>query len=832
VSPVVPVNVDEDELLDGTANDAALQTQLMVKRFESERLAKRQRRYQSVTGNGVRVVGVGVIVMITGSVYDMFHSAQYMWQFAVGEAFAVIGYGAMACGVVMLSTCPLDEFDMDLFLLERAYYRYVICVPMALLSLVKAATFPHAAALGALLMLGVLCGGKTVHERHRPRSTTLMALWFVVYIFGDGLRNHFNSLKPLGDDVTQYTVDTYQCENDNLTRKAYYEFFTGFVQIYVWLRNKQHGEGARYPTKAFYDALYIFFLIYSGYFAVSAISAIWCPPVLNAVIISSLRFCEAGAFGIPTLVLLYYGRDKMFLTMARIIDQENAENYGAFMSEVLNSSGTVNIGDVWFVHRDEPLEEFEALDPRRNWKRGRVVDIKKDQFVVKLDKHEYQDNTGLFGTNRTKSGGSRGKFKSRSKNKSNGSFWSVPTGSGSASSTTSNGSSKTLVVPFEGGDLEQGVAAGEEEDGFETEIETCHDPGRKTLLARKQKREEGEFVKKLMPGQATRTGKVAQISPVSSDLCFIPMANQSTPSNELLELARNNLRCIEWKNLTLELMTGAILSGKVAAARSMPGAPTPTDDADGPIENLYVLSRAVRPNETIDFFLSHSWHDDAELKYSQLEAVAEEFKSKNLRYPTFWLDKVCIDQQNIADGLKVLPINVMSCRKMLVVCGPTYPTRLWCAWELCTLFSFMREEQALDRCHLVALTSDPSAEEESVNQLTKFDVNHAHCYDPNEEAKLRRVIDAVGEEQFNDRVRALAKKCQSHFVKTVRKSREAKRQAELDKLKMDIYSSIKGLSDETTSELKTKLDQQMSEVIKLKVEVAGLRTALGRAKGD
>ena len=30
VSPVEPVDVDEDELLDGTANDAAMQTQQMV----------------------------------------------------------------------------------------------------------------------------------------------------------------------------------------------------------------------------------------------------------------------------------------------------------------------------------------------------------------------------------------------------------------------------------------------------------------------------------------------------------------------------------------------------------------------------------------------------------------------------------------------------------------------------------------------------------------------------------------------------------------------------------------------------------------------------------
>ena len=49
-----------------------------------------------------------------------------------------------------------------------------------------------------------------------------------------------------------------------------------------------------------------------------------------------------------------------------------------------------------------------------------------------------------------------------------------------------------------------------------------------------------------------------------------------------------------------------------------------------------------------------------------------------------WLEvpllQVCIDQSNIGDGLKVLPINVMECSKLLMVCGSTYSQRLWCVW--------------------------------------------------------------------------------------------------------------------------------------------------------
>ena len=45
----------------------------------------------------------------------------------------------------------------------------------------------------------------------------------------------------------------------------------------------------------------------------------------------------------------------------------------------------------------------------------------------------------------------------------------------------------------------------------------------------------------------------------------------------------------------------------------------------------------------------------------------------------------------------------MACRKMLVLCGPTYPSRLWCAWELFTLFSFSDTDEALAKIKMVVV---------------------------------------------------------------------------------------------------------------------------------
>ena len=56
--------------------------------------------------------------------------------------------------------------------------------------------------------------------------------------------------------------------------------------------------------------------------------------------------------------------------------------------------------------------------------------------------------------------------------------------------------------------------------------------------------------------------------------------------------------------------------------------------------------------------------------------------------------------------VSVLPINVMACHKMLVLCGNTYVQRLWCAWELFTLFSFQAHSVACEKLELVIIEND------------------------------------------------------------------------------------------------------------------------------
>ncbi|CAE7227700.1 unnamed protein product [Symbiodinium natans] len=199
------------------------------------------------------------------------------------------------------------------------------------------------------------------------------------------------------------------------------------------------------------------------------------------------------------------------------------------------------------------------------------------------------------------------------------------------------------------------------------------------------------------------------------------------PWPALLQMGRKNLRCVDWAALSPAVLKGS-------------GGGNMSD---------FALSRSVRRGEIIDFFVSHSWSDSPARKWKAFQLVAEDFYEKNGRYPTFWIDKFCINQKQIADGLRVLPVNVMSCRKMLCLSGKTYHARLWCAWELCVLLSFMSMQMALKQIVVVPLV------ESALVALTAFDSSKARCYDPNEEHRLRRVIEAIGQQRFEIKIRAL-----------------------------------------------------------------------------
>ena len=62
-----------------------------------------------------------------------------------------------------------------------------------------------------------------------------------------------------------------------------------------------------------------------------------------------------------------------------------------------------------------------------------------------------------------------------------------------------------------------------------------------------------------------------------------------------------------------------------------------------------------------------------EAKAREWERVFDEFRQEHGREPTVWLDEIVIDQSSLDDeAMMCLPANVMSCNKVMVLCGDTY----------------------------------------------------------------------------------------------------------------------------------------------------------------
>ena len=225
--------------------------------------------------------------------------------------------------------------------------------------------------------------------------------------------------------------------------------------------------------------------------------------------------------------------------------------------------------------------------------------------------------------------------------------------------------------------------------------------------------------------------------------------SQVHPDSDLLNWARTNLRMFEWDKFEPDLLYTSPREIKDIQEK----------------ERLYSLSTALSwedlqfGHRKIDFFVSHSWDDCPQDKSLALTKFAARFEAQYGRKPTFWLDKVCIDQKDTSRGVAALPINIGACRKMLVLMSKSYMKRLWCVWELFSIFTFCNKELALERIHILPVRTklpDDDGRFDIPGELRSFDINKAHCFGPNEEFKLRAILHEIGVHRFRSCMSALA----------------------------------------------------------------------------
>eukprot|EP00929_Paragymnodinium_shiwhaense_P049704 TRINITY_DN2504_c0_g1_i5.p1 TRINITY_DN2504_c0_g1~~TRINITY_DN2504_c0_g1_i5.p1 ORF type:complete len:525 (+),score=99.37 TRINITY_DN2504_c0_g1_i5:178-1752(+) len=159
----------------------------------------------------------------------------------------------------------------------------------------------------------------------------------------------------------------------------------------------------------------------------------------------------------------------------------------------------------------------------------------------------------------------------------------------------------------------------------------------------------------------------------------------------------------------------------------------------------------------VDAFISHSWHDDADVKWRALQAWRSDFIVEHGREPIVWFDKACVNQSDIESDLRFLPIFVRGCKNFVVLCGPSYLTRLWCVMELFTFFHMGGKMEQLQFIPLQRFGYEADDQEAIMSTFDKFDVRSCECAFADDKQNILAIIDAAfGDMQdFNKAVRTI-----------------------------------------------------------------------------
>ena len=247
--------------------------------------------------------------------------------------------------------------------------------------------------------------------------------------------------------------------------------------------------------------------------------------------------------------------------------------------------------------------------------------------------------------------------------------------------------------------------------------------------------------------------------------CFpgmsIPSPNGANPKKQLIRTTRYDV-------LNAEDHSGSELSGEVWVANV---------DQDE-ISRRWVRDYSV-PNDTIDYFISHTWHDDGTSKgmpqpskgtWESAEGLQEfgwrkavafqnvvrtivEMKSPNgsnkldREKLSFWLDKVCIpqyDEQLKKECISSLELFISHSEGLVVLLTPTYPKRLWCVFEVACFLCSKHMENVF--VNFRSFCSDQNRST-YINNIRNFSIETCECkvqYD-------RTILAAKVDEYYNSR---------------------------------------------------------------------------------
>merc|ERR1712187_533293 len=158
--------------------------------------------------------------------------------------------------------------------------------------------------------------------------------------------------------------------------------------------------------------------------------------------------------------------------------------------------------------------------------------------------------------------------------------------------------------------------------------------------------------------------------------------------------------------------------------------------------NLYESSSQCKLG-ACDAFISHSWHDDPKSKWQEMQKWRGRFVEEHNREPIVWFDKCCLDQLNIDADLRCLPVFLSGCQKLVVFCGTTYLSRLWCIAEI---FTFVHMGGSPDRIHWVPVLREgqEGSDVEMINKtMEEFDAAQCECSLADDKDNIFSIIQAA-----------------------------------------------------------------------------------------
>ena len=150
---------------------------------------------------------------------------------------------------------------------------------------------------------------------------------------------------------------------------------------------------------------------------------------------------------------------------------------------------------------------------------------------------------------------------------------------------------------------------------------------------------------------------------------------------------------------------------------------------ESPLQPLPTRTRHAALGEC-DAFVTHAHCDDCKEAFDSLM----EYGHPGNPEATVWFDKACLSTSDLDTSLLCLPLFVCGCRNLLVLAGPRFSTRLWCAVEL---FVFVQMGGTHERIFIKKFGGELSE-----RILLDFRAVNARCVDERDRHKLLAAIES------------------------------------------------------------------------------------------